>query len=297
MDDKHEASKERIDRSLRDKWTSAKALAGHPALFDAAAACDGLPPSVPERCGKPSQAVPTASGEVSGRPPWVLRGAKSQVAVGIDWLTITGPKSGLEEVTTMFEKTFGPWVSKGGKGFQHGGSRVFANGAVIAFDDADKERPIIRVELNGNALASITGDESVELLRWLLMGRKCTRIDVRLDWQCPDGERIGLIDLATASCRGDELCRARRWKPHEDMSGTERVGHGLYIGRRGKDGSGRYLRIYDKGLETGERPTGTWERYEVEHTQEVANAPSGSLPCPPISSAVSTRGSRTRRRG
>jgi len=51
----------------------------------------------------------------------------------------------------------------------------------------------------------------------------------------------------------------------------DRVGYGCYIGLRGKAGSGRYLRIYDKGLQTGDRPAGTWERFEVEHTQDIAN--------------------------
>lgn len=270
-DTNHERT-ERIDEALRDKWTSASALAGHPDLFEPSAAADcGSLPSGQQRGTQPQAAQPTGLDAVRDCPPWVLRGAKSQVAVGIDWMTLTGPMRDLEPVSSELERRFGPFVSKGGKGFQHGGSRLFANGAMIAFDDLDKENPIIRVELNGNVLSGMSGDEAVELLKVLLLGRKCTRIDIRLDWQCPDGERVGLIDLATASCRRDELCRARRWKPHEDMDGIERVGHGLYVGRRGKDGSGRYLRIYDKGLETGERSAGTWERFEVEHTSDVAN--------------------------
>jgi DNA relaxase NicK len=201
------------------------------------------------------------------------------VAVGIDWLTITGPKSDLEDVTTELERQFGAWTSKGGKGFQRGGSRVFDLGVVISFDDPDKERPIIRVEVSGKALAGMEGGEVYALLRYLLMGRKCTRIDTRLDWQCPDGQRVGLIDLVVQSCRRCEQCHARRWKLIEDNDGVESAGHGAYLGKRGKDGSGRFVRVYDKGLETTERPAGTWERWEVEHSGDVANDVAVKIAC------------------
>jgi len=254
------------DNAIREKWTSAVALDGHADMFEPGVA-DRAVRERPVASGRSGQGDPADT----GCPPWVLRGAKSQVAVGIDWFTCTGPKAGLETVTTELERRFGTWISKAGVGFQRGGSRRFDRGVTISFDDDEKQKPIIRVELPGKALAGMDGDDVAALIRWLMLGRKCTRIDIRCDWQCPDGERVGLIDLVTRSCRHDEHCHAKRWRPYEDFDGVERVGHGVYIGKRGKDGSGRFVRVYDKGLETNERPAGTWERWEVEHSGEVAN--------------------------
>ena len=48
------------------------------------------------------------------------------------------------------------------------------------------------------------------------------------------------------------------------------TGYGVTLGMRGKDGSGRYVRVYDKGLESEEAAIGTWERWETEFSKTVA---------------------------
>jgi len=42
------------------------------------------------------------------------------------------------------------------------------------------------------------------------------------------------------------------------------------LGRRGNVGSGRYARVYDKGLETKTAGANQWQRFEVEYTGQVA---------------------------
>ena len=46
--------------------------------------------------------------------------------------------------------------------------------------------------------------------------------------------------------------------------------HGINIGKRGKMGSGRYLRVYDKGLEQKTKQAGEWIRWEVELSDTCA---------------------------
>lgn len=204
-------------------------------------------------------------------PPLVIRGANKKgeaydVSVGIDWFRVTSPIKQHAAVLAELTARFGPPQPGRGIHFYEASWR-FANKAILAYDvDGDKGHCI---DLPGEALATMEPDEAVAFCRSLLWGRRCTRIDARIDWQADEG--VGLIDACISSCRAGELCRARKFKPQEECTNSLiRTAYGVCFGKRGNDGSGRYVRVYDKGLETGERPEGTWERWEAELTGDVA---------------------------
>jgi hypothetical protein len=56
----------------------------------------------------------------------------------------------------------------------------------------------------------------------------------------------------------------------EDFNGVELCGRGVYIGSRGENGSGRFVRVYDKGLESGQAAAGEIIRWELESSADVA---------------------------
>ena len=97
-----------------------------------------------------------------------------------------------------------------------------------------------------------------------------TRFDVAVDFF---GRDLGIVDSVVASCGRGELCGARLCDPRRPIRcNGDPVGNGVYLGKRGSDGSGRFIRVYDKGLESKTKPLGQWERWELECSGEVARS-------------------------
>ncbi len=96
---------------------------------------------------------------------------------------------------------------------------------------------------------------------------KCTRIDLAIDFI---GQGLRIVDHINASFDAGECCGAKRRRKDEDGDREEWFGRTVYLGLRGENGSGKLVRAYDKGLETGTAPAGHWERYEVEFTGDRA---------------------------
>jgi DNA relaxase NicK len=180
----------------------------------------------------------------------------------------SGPRERLDDVIEMMRERFGQ-EREGKAGFFLAMSRRWAAGAGVYYDPAGNlMRKHIVFELPGSFMAPVPGAERVELMRKLrAMGFKPTRLDLAIDWR---GVGIQLIEGMRGACESGELCGARRWKPHREFSGRRVVGDGLSIGVRGGDGSGRYVRAYDKGLETGTEREGGWVRLELELADDCA---------------------------
>lgn len=197
-------------------------------------------------------------------PPLVIRGAKQQVSV--DWLRVSGPISKLGSVVGVFMSSFGRHEEGKGRYFYDKSWR-FEGGAAIYFD-VEESSGHFTAEAPGGALALIDVDMRISLLRALVnCGCKATRIDVAIDYV---GKDLGLINAMVESCMDGHLCGARVFQPRLEMVGGFVAGRGITIGRRGKLGSGRYVRCYDKGLETKTKPAREWERLEVEFGDQVA---------------------------
>lgn len=92
-----------------------------------------------------------------------------------------------------------------------------------------------------------------------LLGGTCKRIDIRRDL-C--GEGLSLVEDVISACEDGYLRHARQFQTFPIKSAEGKlIGNGCYLGS-GK--SERFVRCYDKGLEQGTHPAGSWHRYEVE---------------------------------
>ena len=94
------------------------------------------------------------------------------------------------------------------------------------------------------------------------LGVKCTRIDLAAD----DFTRKRLVmdvihQAATAGHVVGFRCYDPR-RPLKNMQTGQLAGDTAYFGKRGNHGSGRYVRFYDKGLESNGEVDSI--RYEVE---------------------------------
>lgn len=202
--------------------------------------------------------------------PDVTQGAKphgTSRLYGFDWIRFTGKLDDQELVERWAANRFGAEFTD-----QHGFSfyercRTYKGGAKV-LTDHDSGNSVM-VELSGDALELHTPEDRLQLVRELVgLGLKATRLDIAID---TTGKDVGLIEAVTAACQRGELCGARSWKPITEYNHRGEVdSFGVNLGRRGNDGSGRYVRIYDKGLETGESKQGRWVRWEAEFTGSVA---------------------------
>jgi DNA relaxase NicK len=200
-------------------------------------------------------------------PPCVTRGAKCAkgVYLGLDWLRFVGPESHLERVRAWLCQRFRcvPEAVKGRHCCEHG--ETYTNGVSLMWGHRSE---IVIVEFNGAALAPLSAEDRHALVKhFVAWNFWATRIDIAADFV---DQGLAIVDQALTSCRRDELCGARRFRPIEDRTATESHGKTVYLGLRGKEGSGRLGRVYDKGLESKTAPEGHWERYEVEYTKETA---------------------------
>ncbi|MEM6757595.1 MAG: replication initiation factor domain-containing protein, partial [Planctomycetota bacterium] len=151
-------------------------------------------------------------------------------------------------------------------------SRKWSCGTRVTFDGVnDNNADLLSVSITGDALSQFGIEATLQLLRDLLSwGGKCSRIDIPIDFK-DEHSPVGLIDHVIASCHRGELCKARKYKLIEQFTAEGAcTGRTIYLGSRAKSGSGRYVRVYDKGLESGKAEAGHHERFEVEFKQEPA---------------------------
>jgi DNA relaxase NicK len=186
----------------------------------------------------------------------------------LDWLTACGPAELLEQVKAWAIGRFGSEFSDQG-GFKfYGRSMRWAGGPIILTDHLSADS--ICVEIQGGSLVSMEADERVEIVRELLeLGLHFTRLDVAVDHM---GNFHGFIQRVRESAEAGELCGARCWAPIKEFSGRDRlVSEGVTFGKRGSDGSGRFVCLYDKGLESGTLSAGCWVRWETRFAADLAH--------------------------
>jgi len=171
------------------------------------------------------------------------------------------------EAVKLLAQYYGNPTYGTGRYFLNAGYR-FGSAAVYFDHEEEQRKDHSVVDLPGAAMSEISMSDAVDLLGDLLrLGFKATRLDIAVDLYCAPS----LIEKVTQSCMNGELCRAKKFRPQHVQSGKDVTGYGCNIGDRGKMGSGRYLRVYDKGLETKEREQGHWVRWEAELSSEPAN--------------------------
>ena len=219
---------------------------------------------------EPAPVVAAGDGAVC-HPARVTRRVKWQRGgVGLDWVQGTGDACWMETVRGHLSEWFGePTEGKGGMFYRS--SFRFAGGVSIYYGSARGVRETYCVVIPGGALSPMEADDRLDLLRVLLaIGMRCSRIDVAQDFFCDDG--VGLVDAVASACAAGCVRGVKRHEPRRPMAGPRVLGNSVYLGRRGKYGSGRLTRVYDKGLETKTRPMGHWERWETEFNGKIAAA-------------------------
>lgn len=213
----------------------------------------------------------TSDVETQSRPP-VIRG--TELHVGIDWLRMTGPEPSRVAVYRYLCGRFGQPVAAKGRYFYDSGFR-FAGDLLFLFNVDVAGSQHFCVEAPGGFLAGLEAGGPFELLRDLDgFAMNCTRLDLRVDHR---GQDIRLIQQMIEGCRRGELTGARTWEERKPYTGGTISGFGCNVGRRGKNGSGRYVRVYDKGLETKTGPIGQWVRFEAELSSGCAAKAGGDL--------------------
>jgi len=186
--------------------------------------------------------------------------------IGLHWATITGPLQDQRAIRDLLLATFGETMKSGSGGAHYAGSWLWPTGVTLSIEHSINRS--FKVMVPGNACDLMGGPKLWAFLRQLFLGdRKCTRFDIYRDQR---GQNIRLIDDAYQSCCSQELCHVRRYKQHDGrLSDTKtRIDHGLELGSRS---SNRYVRIYDKGLESGCALHRQWVRFEVEFKDEPAH--------------------------
>jgi hypothetical protein len=120
----------------------------------------------------------------------------------------------------------------------------------------------VHVSFTGRSLRSLAqgGISALDMLKWQLKeGGKATRIDLAID---VFDEAIDIVALAGTRRMKDAPGSARKWKFFKGDDG----GCTAYIGSRKSD---KFLRIYDKAIESGQRDR-AWTRFELEIKGDAA---------------------------
>jgi hypothetical protein len=204
----------------------------------------------------------------------------------IDWLRFVGPAEKLPVVREFLLRLFNGESRDAKPRYFYCSAESIGPGVLVMWDSplAPGRDPHMCVDMSGSTLATLNLNQRLEVMRALLAeGFRTTRVDVCVDVF----GRPGLIHHAIQSCRMGHLVYARRWSPVEEWEGFRLVGHGLNIGRRGSLGSGRFVRLYDKGLERraktdGEEEfePGVWLRWELESSGGCAEQIGALFGCP-----------------
>lgn len=142
-------------------------------------------------------------------------------------------------------------------------------GVLVMRDSAKKARQMICVDIPGCACDRINVGRMIR--GCVEAGGWTTRVDVALDFFF-DGSGPDLMQVVRESVTRGELVGFKTVRRIEEERSNRVIGRTMYFGKRGSDGSGRFVRLYDKGLEQsgGEDEAGRFIRLEVEFGQAVA---------------------------
>ena len=222
---------------------------------------------------RPSRANAQRAGS-RGQPPGSNTGGKltpppsgrvvTQIETSVGWFAGTFPAALRDEVEqVVIDYTGGPFKRRDRGANFYAESSANEAGALVAWSEGRAESWVC---LNAGVLGLVLPEDLPELLGRLDdLGVKPTRIDLTVD--VPSSMlTVGQVYEDRAHVVGFRRCDRRA--PERDVQTGELEGETVYFGRRGKDGSGKFVRFYDKGLESRGQLQAT--RFEVEGSGEVA---------------------------
>ena len=188
--------------------------------------------------------------------------------VKLDYLRGILPRPLVDPLLTLFEPIYGKGqrADRGVSGYT---SRVDlpTPGMFIAWSD-DRSEALLNVP--GKALDHLGASGVLDLLHVLRdLEFRPSRLDVAFD----DFE--GLIPLADVHAAGQagNMLGFRKYRAQREFTGGQLTGDTAYFGSRGENGSGKFVRFYDKTMQTAGESAGVEHhhtRYEVEFTGEIA---------------------------
>ena len=184
----------------------------------------------------------------------------------IDWLNVTGPECTYPATRKIVQSEFGDLqdCDHGTKTYRRRADQP-ESGAVLHADN-----------INGGSWGLMLSGDSCQwkgtpgLMSLMSKLRSTgevtvTRFDVAVDlFGCSP---TSIDDLTASVINGQVSPRNRQCDPRAPVSGGKLVGKSVYVGSRS---SRQFLRFYDKGLQTKERPEGEWLRWELELKDSAA---------------------------
>ncbi|MGD1915976.1 MAG: replication initiation factor domain-containing protein [Phycisphaerales bacterium] len=229
-----------------------------------------------ERSGKPRYA---AAARFGGPPVGNTGGKSTRIPTSgreasLDALRFSGPRHAMPMFVRYFQFHCGlgaPTRREAGgcflpDGLEWGDIKLF-------YDGRSDGKDHFVVEMMGGGCALLNRVSRVDwLVRYAITnGCKFSRLDIAIDLY---GVNQRIIDRAIASCEAGEGVQFKVWERRESFSDK---GHGrtVYFGARGDKGSGRYGRLYEKGVQSGKAEAGRWIRYEVEFHRDCAQTVAG----------------------
>ena len=212
------------------------------ALWQAAAA--GAP-----ACPEPADAQPVGVQKIAS--PSGTTGDKLTTGTGVvvrhDWLNVTAPLAMREKIQAFVETYLGAAVQRDRGANTYAHSVAWESGALLAWTE---DRAECWLSINGDSCDLILPELKLEFLQGLRgLGAKCTRVDAAIDVR----RDLLTMERVHAAARADHVVGFRRYEPVQpvrDMRTGELAEDQARFGRRGRDGSGRFVRVYDKGLES-----------------------------------------------
>jgi|GEM_PF-6482248 len=214
------------------------------------------------------------------RPPCLIGGVNSHIPLsqlhgelGIDWLSGSFPSEYVDAVSLLLVRHFGTAEILDYGFYGYDKSYVYHPFEARLFYDSSDVRAIQRhnnravIQLPGSALSSISSHDLRDLIADLVLNYsfRCTRIDICFD----DFDRVITPRQLAAVCEADNFTGYRVWEHKAPRKrGGVWLGDSVNFGLRGQSGSGKYLRVYDKDLQSdGEINSVRWE---VEFSKEKA---------------------------
>ena len=210
----------------------------------------------------------------TGKTPLnVKRGVYSQMKneVGLHWLRISITRQYLPAIRTYLEFYFGESAQDAYGLWSYDSRFHWPNGASINYDCAVERADSVHngkftVEIPGQALDGIAEtDLSLFILGLHRFNPTCTRCDVFFD----DYNRTIIPSAMHDMVRGHDYSGFRKGQIKQLYDSGRLIQDEADFGKRGPNGSGQYLRIYDKVLESKGKKNCI--RYEVEFTKERAH--------------------------
>jgi len=206
-------------------------------------------------------------------PRNVKRGVNSQMKneVGLHWLRISIARQYLPKLRAYLEFYFGQSAQDAYGLWSYDSRFYWPNGASINYDCAAERADSVHngkftVEIPGQALDGIAQtDLHLFLLSLRQFSPTCTRCDVFFD----NYNRSIRPDDMHKIIKGHDYSGFRKGQIKQVYDSGRLVQDEADFGKRGPNGSGQYLRIYDKVLESKGKKNCI--RFEVEFTKERAH--------------------------